>query len=57
MQDAWLGFARGGEPTHAGLGDWPRYERGRRATMTLGAECAPVDAPAEVERAFWDEMA
>src|SRR5262249_22096610 len=31
--DAWLAFARSGDPSHAGIGAWPRYDAKRRATM------------------------
>jgi len=55
MQDAWLAFARTGDPGSPELGNWPRYESGRRATMLLGEECRVEDAPFEAERAFWDE--
>jgi para-nitrobenzyl esterase len=57
MQDAWIAFARGGDPATPELGAWPRYEAGRRATMLLGGECGVEDAPFERERAFWDEPA
>jgi para-nitrobenzyl esterase len=57
MQDAWLAFARDGRPGHPGLGDWPAYEAGRRATMILGERCGVEDAPQEAERALWDAIA
>jgi para-nitrobenzyl esterase len=53
VMDAWVAFARTGNPSHEGLPRWPAYEPGRRATMLLGPECAVVDAPKELERAFW----
>jgi para-nitrobenzyl esterase len=53
--DAWVGFARCGDPAHPGLGAWPVYEPGRRATMELGARCGLLEAPREEERAAWDE--
>lgn len=52
--DAWLAFARTGNPGHAALGPWPRYDTERRATMELGARCGVVDDPNGVERALWD---
>ncbi|HEY8155807.1 MAG TPA: carboxylesterase/lipase family protein [Myxococcota bacterium] len=55
MQDAWLAFARTGVPASPDLGDWPRYDAARRATMLFGEECRVEDAPFEAERAFWDE--
>jgi len=56
--DAWLGFARAGDPAHAGLpgGRWPAYEPERRATMRLGPETICDDAPGEAERAAWDGL-
>ena len=54
MQDAWLAFARTGEPGHAGLDPWPRYDAERRATMIFGESCRVEHAPFESERAFWD---
>ncbi len=54
MQDAWLAFARGGNPSCASLGDWPGYTEARRATMLLGETSSAVDAPFEEERRAWD---
>jgi para-nitrobenzyl esterase len=53
VQDAWLAWARGECPGPPGLGDWPRYEAGRRATMILAEPCQVIDAPDEAERAVW----
>jgi para-nitrobenzyl esterase len=54
--DAWIAFARSGDPGHAGLpgGRWPAYERERRATMVLGPETLCENAPGDTERAAWD---
>jgi len=52
MQDAWLAFARSGEPAGAGL-DWPVYEPLRRATMVFDRDTRLVDAPYDEERAYW----
>jgi para-nitrobenzyl esterase len=56
MQDAWLAFARTGDPAHPGLPPWPAYDGDRRATMLLGAACEVVDAPREAERRLWDAV-
>lgn len=52
--DAWLSFAKTGDPSHAALGAWPRYDVQRRATMELGASCGVLDDPFAAERALWD---
>lgn len=54
MQDAWLAFAREGEPSCPSLGVWPGYTEARRATMLFGESSAVVDAPFDHERRAWD---
>jgi len=54
MMDAWLGFARRGQPGHPRLGDWIPYDSDRRATMMFDTKCGLEDAPYEEERACWD---
>ena len=54
MQDAWLAFARTGNPSTDALGAWPTYDGSRRSTMILDAETRVEDAPLEAERAYWD---
>jgi para-nitrobenzyl esterase len=54
MMDAWLGFARAGDPGHPGIGAWPAYDRARRATMIFGRNSGAADAPFEDERASWE---
>jgi para-nitrobenzyl esterase len=48
MQDAWLAFARGGDP------GWPAYTEARRATMLFGETSSVADAPFDEERRAWD---
>jgi para-nitrobenzyl esterase len=52
MQDAWLAFARTGDPSTPTL-TWPRYETGRRATAAFGPTLEVRDAPLEAERLAW----
>ncbi|NRA01727.1 MAG: carboxylesterase/lipase family protein [Myxococcales bacterium] len=52
-QDAWLAFARTGDPSHETLGKWPAYGEARH-TMLLGESCGVEEAPFEAERASWD---
>jgi para-nitrobenzyl esterase len=54
VRDAWVAFARGGEPAAPGLEDWPGYDARHRATMVLGPHCAVVHAPLDEERRFWE---
>jgi para-nitrobenzyl esterase len=56
LQDAWIAFARTGNPGHDGLPEWSPYDAKRRATMRLGATCQAEDAPREPERAVWDDL-
>ncbi|UCC17659.1 MAG: carboxylesterase/lipase family protein, partial [Dehalococcoidales bacterium] len=37
MQDAWIAFAKTGDPSCPGLGNWPRYGR-ERMMMVLGSD-------------------
>lgn len=50
MQDAWLSFARTGDP------GWPAYERSARPTMQLGDSCELVADPMAAERLAWDGL-
>jgi para-nitrobenzyl esterase len=54
MQDAWLAFAKTGNPSTPALGEWPAYDADRRATMVLDVDARVEDAPLEAERAYWD---
>ena len=53
MQDAWLAFARTGDPSCETLGPWPAYGSGRN-TMILGQDSHLEAAPYEEERRIWD---
>lgn len=55
IQDAWLAFARTGDPSCQSLGNWPQYGE-RRSTMILGEECRTEEAPNEAERRAWDPI-
>jgi para-nitrobenzyl esterase len=49
MQMAWLAFARRGEPSHEGIGEWRQWEGAERATMVFGAHTGLSDAPRDRE--------
>lgn len=55
MQDAWIAFARNGDPSCETLGEWPLYG-GSRKTMILGKNCRVETAPYEEERRIWDSI-
>ena len=55
IQDAWLAFARTGDPSCGSLGSWPTYGD-KRETMMLGEECAVEEAPYDEERRAWESV-
>jgi para-nitrobenzyl esterase len=55
MQDAWTSFARRGNPSCPGLGEWQQYGEGRK-TMLLGRQCNLVGAPYDEERRAWEHL-
>lgn len=56
MMDAWIAFARSGDPGHGGIGTWPAYEPGERTTMVFDLTCGAQAAPLEEELAIWESM-
>jgi para-nitrobenzyl esterase len=53
MQDAWLNFARTGDPGS----DWPRYDLDHRTVRTFDAESSTVEDPGADARQFWATLA
>lgn len=51
--DAWLAFARTGDPSTDAL-HWPPFDVERRSTMILDRECRAEELPREAERRCWD---
>ena len=45
MSNAWLAFARSGNPNHAGMADWPAFEMRNRATMIFNRASHSVKDP------------
>jgi para-nitrobenzyl esterase len=52
--DAWIAFARSGNPSHEKIPEWPVYNKEKRATMMMGKEFKVVNAPFEKEREAWE---
>ncbi len=50
MQDAWLAFARSGDP------GWPQYDTAKRPTRRLGHASSLEWDPQGTERAFWERI-
>jgi para-nitrobenzyl esterase len=50
MQQAWIGFARNGDPDQALLPTWVPYDPNARNTMLFGDRCEIANAPLEEER-------
>lgn len=56
IQEAWLAFARNGDPSCDAVGEWPSYDPLRRPTMVLGPDrVLSEDDPRGLERLAWDE--
>jgi para-nitrobenzyl esterase len=45
VSQAWVHFARNGNPNHSGLPNWPAYTPEKRATMILDNECVVRNDP------------
>ncbi len=54
MQDAWIAFARTGNPQAGPLPAWPCYEPSGRATMIFDATCRLEADPQRAQRLAWE---
>ena len=50
ISNAWVAFARSGNPNHKGLPHWPAFNETQRATMIFNNECKVVNDPNGEER-------
>jgi para-nitrobenzyl esterase len=50
LMDAFIALARGGDPNHKGIPEWPIYSLPRRVTMIVDATPRAVDDPRQWER-------
>jgi para-nitrobenzyl esterase len=54
--DAWIQFARSGNPNHKRLPKWPAYTTEQRATMVLDTTCKVVNDPGTEGRKLWSRI-
>jgi para-nitrobenzyl esterase len=52
MSQAWINFARSGNPSRKGL-TWPRYEASERKTMIFNTPSKVAADPDRERREFW----
>jgi len=53
MSQAWIQFARSGQPEHKGIPNWPQYDFQKRATMIFDTACRIVSDPDSQVRELW----
>lgn len=56
MSDAWLAFARTGDPNHAGLLRWAPYDAAHGQTMIFDDQCELKDDPDRAERKLLESI-
>ncbi len=57
MMDAWIAFAKSGNPSNDTSGAWLRYDAVKRATMIFGEDLAHMtSAPNEDRRKAWESV-
>lgn len=58
LHQAWINYVRTGDPSHDGIGTWPRYDTDRRPTMRFAETTRVVEDPgAQTHRAWRDALA
>jgi para-nitrobenzyl esterase len=50
VSDAWINFARKGNPNHSGLPNWPAFTAEKCPTMIFDTPCIVKDNPDTEER-------
>ncbi len=56
MSEAWIAFAKTGNPNHPGIPEWPPYTVEKRSTMVFDAETRVVDDLQQEERLAWADI-
>jgi len=55
IREAWIAFAKSGNPSCKCIGEWPEYGKERK-TMVLVKDSHVETAPFEMERAVWENI-
>lgn len=56
VMDAWIAFARTGNPNCDSIPEWPSYDIEKRSTMLIDREFKVVEKFLDKERAAWDDI-
>ena len=56
MMDAWISFAKTGNPNHGNIPNWLAYDIETRATMIFDEECKVGNRLFDRERVAWDGL-
>jgi para-nitrobenzyl esterase len=56
IMDAWVSFAKVGDPNHENIPKWPQYEIKRRATIVFDNNIKIWEDPLKKERELWNRM-
>jgi para-nitrobenzyl esterase len=56
MSDAWIAFARTGNPHTTRLPDWPAYTQKTRATLLFNTESRLAEDYSKATREFWESL-
>ena len=55
VRAAWLAFAETGDPSHPGIGTWPRHDPETRPTLLFASPCRVELDPDGASRAVWGD--
>ena len=56
MSEAWVSFARTGDPNHADMPTWPKFEPSNYPTMMFGSTVRVANDPNKEERLALAEL-